>query len=629
MECGGLTPLHSIPSTMKESIFQLLRNIEADHGVEILYACESGSRAWGFASPDSDYDIRFIYRQPLLKSLSVESGQDTIEIPIENDLDPGGWELRKALGLLRKNNGALIEWLHSPVCYFANKSFLQDVRQLVVENLHQRDLANHYRGLANQIYRSKVEDKEPSAKAYLYALRALLAARFVLDRNDPPPVAFAELVPTAPEDVQVAICELVAWKSSATENASPGNLPVLDCFLAGSIPALSERIAAVQQSNTPAAPYNAALRKWSAFPSLTQPQMRREDFTLMRVRASDLLLFECVSGSRAFGTEHENSDYDLRGVFAAPPSFLCGLEQKDQVSDEKSDQVYYELGRFMSLLESNNPNIIELLFTPESCIRHRHPVMDLVVPETFLSKLCRQTFGNYAMGQIRKARGLNKKIVNPEPEARRHLREFCYVLHGQGSIPLSEWLDQKSLRESDCGLVSINHAPNTYAVFHDPEQRYRGVFSNKDDSSVICSSVPKEAQPVAWMQCNVDAYKAHCRSHREYWQWVSMRNEDRYLTNTNHGQGYDSKNMMHTLRLLDQATEIAREGEITLPRPNAEWLKQVKRGDYSYDDILKMADEKHAEMEAAFDASSLPERPDKERVSSLLLEMRDSLFREQ
>ena len=611
---------------MEKAIHQLLKNLEAKHQMEILYACESGSRAWGFASPDSDYDIRFIYRRPMSSWLSVGSPPDTIECPIENDLDPAGWDLRKALGLLRKNNGALIEWLHSPICYSANDRFLQQIRTLVRENINQRDLSNHYRGLANQVYRSRIHEQEPSAKAYLYALRAILAAQFALDQNAPPPVAFAELIPTAPPKVEQAIRELVTWKSTATENASPGNIDIIDTFLADSIPTLSERIATVSQIETPLAPYDNMLQSWSLLPSLSSPPLKKSNLTLSRVREHDLLLFECVSGSRSFGTEHEKSDYDLRGVFATPPSFLCGLESIDQVSDEKSDEVYYELGRFISLLNSNNPNIIELLFTPANCIRHKHPVFDLITPDLFLSKICQESFGNYAMGQIRKARGLNKKIVNPEPEQRRHLREFCFILKGQGSVSLVDWLKERSINEEDCGLVAVNHAPNTYAIFHHPTQNYRGIFSKKDDSAVVCSSVPKEAQPIAWMQCNIDSFISHCRTHREYWQWVSERNEDRYNTNSNHGRGYDSKNLMHTLRLLDQATEIAREGIITLPRPNADWLKQVKRGDYSYEDLLKIADDKHAEMKAAYAGCSLPEQPNYERSNELLLEIRNELF---
>ena len=345
------------------------------------------------------------------------------------------------------------------------------------------------------------------------------------------------------------------------------------------------------------------------------------DFTLDRIRQKDLLLFETISGSRSFGTHHAQSDTDLRGIFVAPASFLLGLETIDQVSDEKSDQTYYEVGRFISLLLANNPNIVEMLFSPLNCIRHQHQAFSLIRPEDFLSQLCAKTFGNYAMGQIRKARGLNKKIVNPEPEQRHHLRHFCRILTGQGTTPLADWLREKSLLESDCSLSALQHAPGTYALYHLPAGR--GLFSPKDDAALLCSSIPKALAPLAYLTCNLDAFKAHCRNHREYWQWVEKRNHDRYQTNTNHGRGYDSKNLMHTLRLLDQAIEIAERGTITLPRPNAKWLKKVKSGYYIYEDLLKIADEKHLEMEAAYQSSPLPPTPSKSGANHLLLTIRD------
>jgi hypothetical protein len=124
------------------------------------------------------------------------------------------------------------------------------------------------------------------------------------------------------------------------------------------------------------------------------------------------------------------------------------------------------------------------------------------------------------------------------------------------------------------------------------------------------------------MNCNFDSFKAHCRAHREYWQWVEERNEERYRTNVSHDRGYDSKNLMHTLRLLDQAIEIATEGEIVLPRANADWLKKVKSGACDYDELLRIADEKHVLMEAAFAGSSLPERPCRKTANEILLEVR-------
>jgi predicted nucleotidyltransferase len=613
-----------------DGIRNLLMRIEAEKGVEILYACESGSRAWGFASPDSDYDIRFLYRRPLLDSYGIELGADTIECPIVDDLDPGGWELRKALGLLRKSNGALIEWLRSPIVYRANASFHGDVQQLIRDHLSVRGLANHYRGLANGTYNTRIDVPEPSAKAYLYCLRAVLAAHHVLNTGSPPPVPFAELIPIVPAEVKKAIHELLAWKCTAPEKASPGHLARLDVYLAEAIPALAATLDAMEETPVAAEPFDEVLRRWTLWPSpLRGPRLRKDDFTLSRVRQPDLLLFEAISGSRAFGTHGEQSDTDLRGVFVAPVSFLCGLDAVDQVSDEKGDEVYYELGRFVSLLAANNPNLIELLYTPADCLRFRHPAFDLLKPEVFLSKICRQSFGNYAMGQIRKARGLNKKIVNPEPETRRQFRDFCHILEGQGAIPLDEWLAREGLDENRCALVAARHAPGTYAVFHDPAGTlgYRGLFSKKDESALVCSSVPREATPLVWMHCNLDAFKAHCRNHREYWLWVKERNEDRYETNTAHGRGYDSKNLMHTLRLLDQAIEIARDHRIVLPRPNADWLKQVKSGSYSYDDLLTIAEEKHLEMESAFETSTLPDQPSSLFVGDLLLSVREAFAR--
>ena len=189
-------------------------------------------------------------------------------------------------------------------------------------------------------------------------------------------------------------------------------------------------------------------------------------------------------------------------------------------------------------------------------------------------------------------------------------------------VPLSEWLTHQNLSEDSCALIGVNHAPGIYAIFHLPEAR--GIFSKKHDQALLCTSVPKDSKPLAWMHCNMDAWKKHCRAHKEYWQWVELRNEDRYRTNTSHGRGYDSKNLMHTLRLLEQATEIAQEGKIVLPRRNAEWLKQVKEGQYEYEDLLQIADEKHAEMEGAFENSDLPDQPSRSKAAAVLNEIRAS-----
>jgi hypothetical protein len=125
------------------------------------------------------------------------------------------------------------------------------------------------------------------------------------------------------------------------------------------------------------------------------------------------------------------------------------------------------------------------------------------------------------------------------------------------------------------------------------------------------------------MHFNQDAFKAHCKSHREYWDWVAQRNEERYANNARHGRGYDSKNLMHTLRLLDMAGEIAREGILRIRRPNRDYLLRVRAGEFDYEELVARAEEQLAEVQAEFEASTLPEQPDRERVNALLVEIRE------
>jgi len=617
---------------MQESIQELLKNIEVSHNIEILYACESGSRAWGFASPNSDYDIRFLYRHSKEHYLSVFDSKETIEIPIKDDLDPGGWDIRKALGLLGKSNGALIEWLHSPIIYSNKDNFREQWQSLTSDTLNVIHLSNHYLGLANQIRRRKLQAKKPSAKSYLYACRALLSSQWVQQREKAPPVPFASLLELADTDLRSALEGLVTWKADADETASPGRIEIIDHFINNALDSESSwtpktQIDPEKTRKLIDAEFIRLLNDSCQPPeSSTPPIKHKEDFTLDRIRQPDLILLDAIGGSHAYGTATETSDTDYRGVFSAPTDFMLGLNSIEQVSDEKSDQVYYELTRFFHLLEKNNPTALELLFTPEDCIKQKHAAFDLIHPKFFLSKRCEQTFAGYAVAQIKKARGLNKKIVNPQPEQRKHLRDFCYILEGQGSKNLSEWLDENNIHEEDCGLVASRHAPSVYALFHNSSANYRGIFSRKNDAAVLCSSVAKETKPIAWMSCNTDAFKAHCREHREYWDWVSLRNEDRYVTNASHGRGYDSKNMMHTLRLLDMAIEIASEEKLCIKRPNREWLLQVKNGEFEYEDLLNMAEERLEQVKKAYSKSNLPDEPNRNQVIDLLEKTRKVFY---
>jgi uncharacterized protein len=338
-----------------------------------------------------------------------------------------------------------------------------------------------------------------------------------------------------------------------------------------------------------------------------------------------LILFECISGSRAYGTDMPHSDTDIRGVFAVPQRDLFGFGYVDQVNDRTNDVVFYELRRFAELLAKNNPNMLELLCAPADCVLQRHPLMDRLTPNLFLSKLCRETFAGYAISQIKKARGLNKKIMNPMAKERKSLLHFCYVLVGQGSQPLLDWLEKREWNPEQCGLVSISHARDTYALFYDSTATlgYRGIVQPGDDvTEVSVSSVPKSEEPVAYLYVNHDGYSSHCKDYRQYWEWVEKRNDARYENTLAHGKNYDAKNMMHTFRLLDMAAEILSTGEVIVRRPNRTELLKIRSGAFDYDELIARAEQKVAEIDEIAQRSTLPDEPDVERIEKIIVEMR-------
>lgn len=201
---------------MKEKILQKLKEIEISKNVEILFAVESGSRAWGFASPDSDYDIRFIYKHKPDYYLSLWEQPDVIEFMTEDDLDGSGWDLRKAIKLLAKSNAPLIEWLFSPVVYFQNDDFAKQMREIATECFSPIAVLHHYLGTTKN-FMEVCEMEEVKLKSYFYALRTALAGKWIIENNTFPPVAFADLLPIAPQNIQDKIIELQEIKANQNE----------------------------------------------------------------------------------------------------------------------------------------------------------------------------------------------------------------------------------------------------------------------------------------------------------------------------------------------------------------------------------------------------------------------------
>ena len=245
-----------------------LAAIEAEEGVEILFAVESGSRAWGFASPDSDYDARFVYRHPGNWYLSVREARDVIERPILDDYDVNGWDLRKALRLLLKSNPPLYEWLRSPIVYRDRDGFRMALAGLAETHYAQRALAHHYRNIASGHWRRGFQDRDRvKRKKYLYIVRALLAVGWLRQCESLPPMSFQELMAgqALPAGFVTAAEALIAEKASTPELGEAPPIPALDAWILAAL----ESAEAYCRSLPPRPPdleaVDAFFRNWAGF----------------------------------------------------------------------------------------------------------------------------------------------------------------------------------------------------------------------------------------------------------------------------------------------------------------------------------------------------------------------------
>ncbi len=224
---------HPIAPEVRTRIMEALERIEAEHQVQVLFACESGSRGWGFASPDSDYDVRFVYVHKLPWYLTVHPARDVIELPISDELDVSGWELRKALQLLRKSNPTLLEWLDSPVVYRADVAFAARMRGFVPAFFSGQGVRHHYLSMAKKNFRGYLQGDVVRLKKYLYVLRPLLAVRWIDSGRGMPPMRFADLAAATVEDPALVdeINRLLEIKMRAGETEHSARWPAIHDFI--------------------------------------------------------------------------------------------------------------------------------------------------------------------------------------------------------------------------------------------------------------------------------------------------------------------------------------------------------------------------------------------------------------
>ena len=399
--------------------------------------------------------------------------------------------------------------------------------------------------------------------------------------------------------------------------------------------------------------------------------MKEELFNLIQSKApGSIPLYLVVRGSHAYGTNLPTSDTDYAGVFVQSMDSILGMSYIEQVNDDKNDTVIYELRRFLELLAKNNPTILELLNTPEDCVIYKDPAFDVIFEnrDKFLTKVCSQSFGGYAVAQIKKAKGQDKK-QNWEKDkvTRKEVLDFVYVIDDEKSIPWKEWNSGENIHrfiydEKFCGVVNLANAKDVYAVYFDSSaalahsKSYSVEFRNKlkdkmksegrpmglgykglvkvdegDNAGISnalrLSSVPKGEKAICNIIYNKDSYTQHCKDYKSYQTWLEERNEQRWIDVKSHDQKIDGKNMMHCRRLMDMAREIAEGKGIVVRRPNAQELIDIRQGKV---DLQSLIDHVESEIKAVDDLyknSTLPDSVDIKLVESILINTRKNIYK--
>lgn len=245
----------SISAKMREIIMKELHKIEVDGDLRILFAIESGSRAWGFPSPDSDYDVRFVYARPLDWYLTIAPGRDVYELPIDDVLDINGWDIKKALGLLLKPNPVMLEWLSSPIRYIWNDDVCEQLITFSKKVTHGPACLNHYLHLGGRQWDIYIDGRdEVNLKKYFYIVRPAMAVRWMrLHPTIIPPMNFQELLAgiKLSEELTTALNDLLIAKSKSKEIGKAARVEIIDDFITREFDWAKETVKSIRGDKSP------------------------------------------------------------------------------------------------------------------------------------------------------------------------------------------------------------------------------------------------------------------------------------------------------------------------------------------------------------------------------------------
>ncbi len=353
----------------------------------------------------------------------------------------------------------------------------------------------------------------------------------------------------------------------------------------------------------------------------------------METNVPGKIIFKCIVGSQAYGTNTPESDIDIKGVYIQDKSDVIGFNKYKPQIEINKDEVYFEIGRFLELLQKGNPTMMELIFSPDDCVLEYTEEWNILLQykDKFITQECRNSFIGYAESQIKKASGTDKKFNWEENHiVRKEPLDFCYVILTnaistnmpikQGVMKLKDWMYHKVIKQENCVFNKLDHSQDVYQLYHCLNKITKGLQS-ENGNDIRLDSSEKDTYPIASVIFNKNAYSIHCKQYREYKDWLDNRNTQRYVDINSHGQKIDGKNMLHCTRLLRMGEEIMNGKGVIVRREDADELISIRKGKFNLAEILELAQQSIERLKTV--SSNLPEKISDNIINSLLLNIRN------
>lgn len=340
------------------------------------------------------------------------------------------------------------------------------------------------------------------------------------------------------------------------------------------------------------------------------------------------LLLVYLRGSHMYELNDETSDMDYTFIYRQSTEEILKENFIPHVNLDNNNISGYEVSKYLNLLSKNNPNILESLDLHENCLIYSDGSLDVIFKNSdkILSKLCEHTILGYGESQITKATGLNKHMNSGMSRVRKSILEFCYILKDGDSILLMVYLGLSNkdpmLFIKNSGLANYPNGKGMYALYLNSNSvNLRGIVKDLESTDLRLSSIPKEMKmnvdPIN-MYYNLDGYQKYCKEYSSFISWDDNKNESRYLANQKDGQGVDLKNMMHLFRLLEMANVIAIKRKVVVVPNDKEFLKSIKLGIFSYDELVIKSNVLKERVKYNFYQSRLRDLPDYEFLKEIL-----------